>query len=121
MTKNKKLLDDLIKRRYVFFQGFDIYGGCAGLYDFGPVGCAIKNNIEQLWREFFVLEEDMLEINCTCITPHVVLEHSGHVAKFADVLVKDVKTGQGYRADKIITEVLENKLEKGKLSEEEKH
>jgi glycyl-tRNA synthetase len=43
------------------------------------------------------------------------------VAKFADVLVKDVKTGQGYRADKIITEVLENKLEKGKLSEEEKH
>lgn len=44
----------------------------------------------------------MLEINCTCTTPHVVLEHSGHVAKFADVLVKDLKTGQGYRADKVI-------------------
>ena len=83
--------------------------------DFGPVGSAIKNNIEQLWREFFVLEEDMLEINCTCTTPHVVLEHSGHVAKFADVLVKDVKTGQGYRADKVISEWIDNKLEKGKL------
>lgn len=63
----------------------------------------------------------MLEINCTCITPHVVLEHSGHVAKFADVLVKDVKTGQGYRADKVICEWMENKLEKGKVTEEEKH
>jgi glycyl-tRNA synthetase len=44
----------------------------------------------------------MLEINCTCITPHVVLENSGHVAKFADILVKDLKTGQGHRADKVI-------------------
>ena len=50
MQNNKKLLDDLIKRRFVFFQGSEIYGGCAGLYDFGPVGCAIKTNIEQLWR-----------------------------------------------------------------------
>ena len=45
MQENKKLLDDLIKRRVVFFSGCDIYGGCAGLYDFGPVGCAIKTNI----------------------------------------------------------------------------
>jgi glycyl-tRNA synthetase len=45
MQKNKKLLDDLLKRRFVFFQGFVIYGGVAGLYDFGPVGCSIKTNI----------------------------------------------------------------------------
>ena len=103
MAKNKKLLDDLLKRRNVFFQGFEIYGGCAGLYDFGPVGCAIKTNIEQLWREHFVLEEEMLEVNTTCITPHIVLEHSGHVARFTDLLVKDVKTGQGHRADKLLS------------------
>ena len=46
----------------------------------------------------------MLEINTTCITPHVVLENSGHVAKFADLMVKDVKTKQGFRADKILVE-----------------
>lgn len=119
MQKNKKSLDDLIKRRYVFFQGCEIYGGCAGLYDFGPVGCAIKTNLEQIWREHFVLEEEMLEINTTCITPHVVLENSGHVARFTDLLVKDVKTGQGYRADKLLSEWLETKLEKGKLKEAE--
>jgi glycyl-tRNA synthetase len=54
----------------------------------------------------------MLEINCTCVTPHVVLEHSGHVAKFTDLMVKDVKNGQGFRADKLISEWVENKLGK---------
>jgi glycyl-tRNA synthetase len=61
----------------------------------------------------------MLEISSTCITPHVVLENSGHVARFTDLLVKDVKTGQGFRADKLLSEWLENKLEKGKLKEAE--
>ena len=62
----------------------------------------------------------MLEINCTCITPHNVLQESGHVAKFADTLVKDLKTGQGFRADKIVIDWAENKVEKGKLKEQEK-
>lgn len=69
LQKNKKLLDDLVKRRNVYFQGSEIYGGCAGFYDLGPIGCAIKNNIEQVWRDHFVLEEDMLEINTTNILP----------------------------------------------------
>lgn len=48
----------------------------------------------------------MLEINTTCVTPHVVLETSGHVTRFSDLLVKDVKTGVGYRADKLLVEWL---------------
>lgn len=67
-----------------------------------------------MWRDHFVLEEDMLEINSTCITPSVVLENSGHVAKFTDLMVKDIKTGQGFRADKLITEWIENKINKDK-------
>lgn len=61
----------------------------------------------------------MLEVSTTCITPHVVLEHSGHVARFTDLLMKDKKTGQGFRADKLLAEWLEGKLEKGKLKEEQ--
>lgn len=60
LIKNKKLLEDLIKRRFVYTQAFEIHGGVAGLYDYGPVGCSIKTNIEQLWRDHFILEEDML-------------------------------------------------------------
>lgn len=76
LIKNKKLLDDLVKRRFVYTQAFEIHGGCSGLYDYGPVGCAIKTNIEQHWREHFILEEDMLEIRGTCVTPISVLEAS---------------------------------------------
>ena len=61
----------------------------------------------------------MLEISTTCITPHVVLEKSGHVQKFSDLMVKDLKTNAGYRADKLINEWIETKLEKGKLKEQE--
>lgn len=50
LADRRKFLDDLIKRRYVYSPGFDIYGGVAGFYDYGPVGCAIKTNVEQLWR-----------------------------------------------------------------------
>ena len=56
----------------------------------------------------------MLEINTTCITPHVVLENSGHVSRFTDLMVRDVKTGQGFRADKLISEWIENKMNKDK-------
>lgn len=114
LAQNKKLLEDLVKRRHVFFQAAEIYGGCAGLYDLGPIGSAIKNNVEQLWRDHFVLEEDMLEINCTCVTPSIVLENSGHVAKFTDLMVRDIKIGQGFRADKLISEWIDNKINKDK-------
>jgi len=39
-------------------------------------GCAIKANVEKLWREHFVIEEDMLEISGTNITPDIVLRAS---------------------------------------------
>ena len=59
----------------------------------------------------------MLEISTTCITPEPILKASGHVDRFADLLVTDTKTKQGYRADKLVSEVLENKLIKEKLSD----
>lgn len=74
--------------------------------------------MEQFWREHFIIEEDMLEVQCTCLTPEPVLKASGHVDKFADLLVTDVITRQGHRADKLITEFLETKLAKEKLTPE---
>jgi len=56
----KKFFEDLIKRRYFYSLGSEIYGGVAGLYDYGPPGCALRANIQQFWREFFIHEEDML-------------------------------------------------------------
>ncbi|KAG8136230.1 putative Glycyl-tRNA synthetase protein [Naja naja] len=66
----------------------------SGLYDFGPVGCALKNNIIQTWRQHFIQEEQIFEIDCTMLTPEAVLKTSGHVDRFADFMVKDVKSGE---------------------------
>jgi Glycyl-tRNA synthetase (class II) len=42
---------------------------------------------------FIVLEEHMLEVDCACVISDIVLKTSGHVAKFADFMVRNVKTG----------------------------
>lgn len=96
-------LEDLMKRKFIIAPSFQIYPDSpAGLYDYGPVGCAIKANLIALWRQHFVLAEDMLEVDCTAMTPEPVLKTSGHVDKFNDFMVKDVKTGQCFRADHLL-------------------
>lgn len=64
----------------------------------------------------------MLEMTCTCVTTETVLQTSGHVAKFADFMVKDVKNGNCYRADKLIGDHVEKLLttKGGKMKPEEK-
>jgi glycyl-tRNA synthetase len=52
----------------------------------------------------------MLELDTTCITPAPVFETSGHVARFADWMVKDTKTGDVLRADHLVKNVLEARL-----------
>jgi glycyl-tRNA synthetase len=56
-------LEDLLKRRFFFDQAFSIYGGVNGLYDYGPMGCAMKANLIGEWRRQFVLEEQMFEVS----------------------------------------------------------
>jgi hypothetical protein len=78
---DRPTLDSLLKRRLFYTPSFEIYGGEKGLYDYGPPGCALQANVVNLWRKHFVLEEDMLEVDCTMLTPEAVLKTSGHVDK----------------------------------------
>lgn len=113
-TFDRAKMEDLIKRRFFYDQSFSIYGGITGQFDFGPMGCALKSNILSLWRRFFIGEEQMLEVDCSILTPEPVLKASGHVDRFADFMVKDVKSGECFRLDHLIKNFLE------KLSSEEK-
>jgi glycyl-tRNA synthetase len=54
----------------------------------------------------------MLEVDCPCVTPEVVLKASGHVEKFTDLMVKDEKTGTCYRADHLLKDYCNEKLQK---------
>jgi len=72
-------LGQLLEGRLFYIPSFKIYGGVAGLYDYGPPGCAVKSNVKQFWRQHFVLEESMLEVECPAVTPEPVLRASGYV------------------------------------------
>ena len=103
-------MESLMRRRLFYTPSFEIYGGVSGLYDYGPPGCALQANLIDAWRKHFVLEEDMLEVDCTMLTPYEVLKTSGHVEKFSDWMCKDPKTGEIFRADHLVEEVLESRL-----------
>ncbi|KAI1258921.1 glycyl-tRNA synthetase [Xylariaceae sp. FL1019] len=117
---DRSLFDSVMKRRFFFTESFEIYrmsanfkGDNRGLYDYGPPGCALQSNVIDAWRKHFVLEENMLELDCTVITPETVLKTSGHVDKFADWMCKDPVKGEYLRADHLVENVLETRLTTG--------
>ncbi|GBG77644.1 hypothetical protein CBR_g24092 [Chara braunii] len=108
-------VNNALRRRLFYIPAFEIYGGVAGLYDYGPPGCAVKTNVLRFWRQHFVLEENMLEVDCPSVTPRVVLQASGHVEKFTDLMVKDVVKHTCYRADHLLKDHIEKLIEKDPL------
>lgn len=119
---NRKSFDDLVVRKMFIVPSFEIHGGVKGLFDLGPPACSLKAAMIDLWRKHFVLTENMLEMECTCLTPHAVLKTSGHVDRFTDLMVKDKETGDCFRADKMLEDAIDDHLEKNAatLSKEEK-
>jgi glycyl-tRNA synthetase len=93
----------LCKRRGFIYQGSEIYGGLAGTWDYGPLGVALKKNIENLWWSRFVTgREDMYGVDAALLMNKSVWKASGHVDGFSDPLIEDVKTKKRYRADHLL-------------------
>ncbi|MEM4695959.1 MAG: glycine--tRNA ligase [Desulfurococcaceae archaeon] len=112
------LIVDLGKRRGLFWSSYEIYGGLAGFYDFGPVGVLIKRNIMNYWISFFVRETDLVvEIETPIITPRAVLQASGHEDHFTDPVVECLSCGRIFRADHLIEEQTNVKAEGLSLDE----
>lgn len=103
-------LVNVLERKLFYIPAFKIYGSVAGFFDYGPPGCAIKQNVTQFWRQHFILEENMLEIECPAVTPEPVLKASGHVERFTDFMVTDLETGDCHRADHLLENILEDIL-----------
>jgi glycyl-tRNA synthetase len=90
------------KRRGFIYPSFEIYGGIAGFYDYGPLGSQLKNNIENLWRRFFLLQDNCVEISTPTITLYEVLKASGHVEEFTDLTVDCTRCNRSYKVEDII-------------------
>jgi len=90
----------LSKRRGFVFQASEIYGGLQGVYDYGPLGVELKNNLKNAWWRAMVYERDDVEgLDSAILTNSRVLRYSGHEETFADPLVDCRVCKSRWRAD----------------------
>ncbi|MFP4628039.1 MAG: glycine--tRNA ligase, partial [Halobacteriales archaeon] len=93
---------ELAKRRGFFFPSAEAYGGVAGFWTYGPAGAALKRNVEDRWRDRFVIAEGNREIDAPTILPEPVFEASGHLRDFTDMIVECPACGRAHRADHLL-------------------
>ncbi|MCX6769215.1 MAG: hypothetical protein NT051_00865, partial [Candidatus Micrarchaeota archaeon] len=108
--KADKLVDVAI-RRSMLIPSAEIYGSPAGFFDYGPVGCAIKRKIQDMWREDLLQKDGFHEIETSFVLPEAVLKASGHTDNFSDPIVSCKKCNQRFRADHLAAENPEVKKE----------
>jgi len=96
-------MDDLVslcKRRGFIFQSGEIYGGMQGMYDFGPLGVELKNNLKQAWWSSMVYENDNIEgLDAAILSNPTVLRYSGHEDTFSDPMVDCKSCKSRWRSD----------------------
>ena len=101
--------DDVMKlalERGFYFPSSEIYADAqAGFWEYGPSGVSLKNKFLELWRRELVRRDKMIEIDGSQIMSKSVFIASGHLASFADPIVRCKKCKSTHRADKIIVEV----------------
>lgn len=135
-TDNRQAVDNkkmekivaLCKRRGFVFSSSEIYGGLAAVYDFGPYGVELANNIKKTWwREMVQLREDIVGLDAAIFMNPKVWEASGHVAGFSDPLVECKKCHSRLRVDHALEEIgimSDEKMEPAeidKIFQEHKH
>jgi glycyl-tRNA synthetase len=108
----------LCKRRGFVYQGSEIYGGEAGLYDFGPYGVELLNNLKaSWWRANVHQRENYVGLDSAMFKHPKVWEASGHVGGFADPLAECKNCNNRIRVDKELEKIGVSADEK--MSEEE--
>ncbi len=100
---NVEEINEVLTKRAIAFPTAEIYGGVAGIYEYGPVGTMIRQKIMSLWRSFFVWSEDnVFEIEGSLLLPEPVFKASGHLDTFNDPLVQCEKCKSMFRADHLV-------------------
>lgn len=102
----------LAKRRGFFYPSSEIYGGLANTWDFGHYGVLLKNNLRDWWVKKIVQErDDIVMVDSSIILNPKVWQASGHVKGFNDALVECRKCHSRTRADHLIEDKLNKKVE----------
>ena len=105
-------MDDLVslcKRRGFIFQSGEIYGGLQGMYDYGPLGVELKNNLKNAWWSSMVYENDNIEgLDASILSNPIVLKYSGHEDTFSDPMVDCKSCNSRFRADQLEKNICPN-------------
>ena len=103
--ENKSSLEPLAalcKRRGFIYHSSEIYGGMPGFWDYGPLGCELKQNVKQAWWQFTVRgRSDVAGLDATIIMHPKIWKASGHLDTFADPMTMCKECKKLMRADQI--------------------
>ncbi|WP_174582155.1 glycine--tRNA ligase [Candidatus Methylacidithermus pantelleriae] len=92
----------LCKRRGFIFPSCEIYGGLAGVWDYGPLGVELKRNIKEYWWVCMTqYRDDIVGLDSAILTHRAVLQASGHEGQFVDELVECKECHSRFRTDEL--------------------
>lgn len=98
------------------FPSSEVYDGLSAVYDYGQLGCELKNNIKKYWWDAMVrLNENIVGIDTAIFMHPRIWEASGHVGAFNDPLIDNKDSKKRYRADVLLEDYiakLEEKINK---------
>ncbi|BBB14551.1 glycine--tRNA ligase [Candidatus Rickettsiella viridis] len=108
-AKNLEEIVSLCKRKGFIFQSGEIYGGLQGVYDYGPLGVELKNNLKAAWWKSNVYErDDVYGLDAAILTQKKIFFYSGHENTFADLMVDCRKCKKRWRLDHLVEGKCEN-------------
>jgi glycyl-tRNA synthetase len=92
----------LAKRRGFVFPSSEIYGGINAVWDYGPLGVELKNNVKRAWWRTMVQErDDIVGLDAGILMHPQVWVTSGHVGSFSDPLVECATDHRRFRLDEL--------------------
>jgi len=102
MTVEMQKIISLCKRRGFIYQDSEIYGGLGSVWDYGPLGVELKNNVKKIWWRSVVYERDDMEGLDSAILMHPdTWKASGHVTSFKDLLVDCKECKKRFKQEEI--------------------
>jgi glycyl-tRNA synthetase len=92
----------LAKRRGFVFPSSEIYGGINAVWDYGPLGVELKNNVKRAWwRAMVQSRDDIVGLDAGILMHPQVWVTSGHVGSFSDPLVECLVCHNRFRLDEL--------------------
>ena len=93
---------NLAKTKGFIFPSSEIYGGLNSIYDYGPLGTELKNNLKKSWFDFMLARRDVVGLDSSILMHPEIWKASGHLDGFSDPLVDCKKCKARFRADNLL-------------------